>query len=505
VKYPVGGYRTAAARAFNGPAAPAGPVYLDDLAADFAEVLRQPLARSDEGWINDLLRQPLQKADDISDVADILKQPLRRADAPSPMPALPVALQDLAEAVAGLETGAGLGVAEQALADAASGRLGDALALAGLLGYAEWGALWAAGVDIPFGQWIHAPGFVQTLDCGGSEDMISDAILACGTPQTPPRPGTPGFILSFPRHDYATYDIADPPANPIHNADTFNATVKAVWTHPTVGDAPMVVVPFASRKDPEDYKKRPVAFLPPWLDPLNSEPGLARDVPPTWRQAAAMRPGGNPNRVEDRKLANSLRQVAQTLNNPLFAPKPGTKGFGGGGASGGWKPTPQKPTGPGKPSWAGRPPMGPGDDPDPDSDHPHWWWLFFGGGKPPPVPPTNSPPGPGETELKIWMDGKAYKVFKRAVNAATETADMLEALYHSLPEELQTGRSFVEDLNILFKNFAEISVGAAVLNLLRNELEDRLIGQLARRTNKNFRPHYRRTNRPVGFFAGPAL
>lgn len=119
---------------------------------------------------------------------------------------------------------------------------------------------------------------------------------------------------------------------------------------------------------------------------------------------------------------------------------------------------------------------------------------------PPPTfqPPIHKavPPGPGVKERK----GRAAPAVAAALAAAhgfTEGVDVVDALFEALPKNLQRetkrsgrtkrgakigeGKPFLTPLDkamSIYRNLAHLDLNAAALNLLKNHLEDKIIGRM---------------------------
>jgi len=77
-------------------------------------------------------------------------------------------------------------------------------------------------------------------------------------------------------------------------------------------------------------------------------------------------------------------------------------------------------------------------------------------------------------EQKVKMRMPAAVAF--ALGAVTETDDAVKAIYQALPKKLQTARSPVKRLEVLYKHWEKVDFQKAANNLLTNEVQDRLIG-----------------------------
>lgn len=142
--------------------------------------------------------------------------------------------------------------------------------------------------------------------------------------------------------------------------------------------------------------------------------------------------------------------------------------------------------------------------PVPVTDNPGGTSWTFNDNRPssPPRPLSPSlprPPGPNEREAKVYvtLSGTTPRA-ARLLGIATETADLIEALYEALPLSLRLAlerayarRAFREgrwttpppqqQLYWVWKYWAQIDMGQAFVNIGLNEVEDRAIGFAARR------------------------
>lgn len=130
------------------------------------------------------------------------------------------------------------------------------------------------------------------------------------------------------------------------------------------------------------------------------------------------------------------------------------------------------------------------------------------GRKPKPEHALKRPPK-GTKEKKGLVLGTNASALARAVGEITEGLDHTEALWEALPWEYRTWehgkattpQQMVQDL---WKNAEHIDLTKAMINLLENEAEDRLIGRANKAANDALvnNPYYKGA---VGIGAGPAL
>lgn len=111
----------------------------------------------------------------------------------------------------------------------------------------------------------------------------------------------------------------------------------------------------------------------------------------------------------------------------------------------------------------------------------------------------------------------------------TESLDVIIAFHDALPIQYQHGArmmhkrgggvywridtykgkkekpNHIEALRRLYAHWDKVDMKEAFTNLAKNEIEDRLIGSAAQRTNRSLRKWYNLSGRPVGVFSGSAL
>ena len=120
-----------------------------------------------------------------------------------------------------------------------------------------------------------------------------------------------------------------------------------------------------------------------------------------------------------------------------------------------------------------------------------------------PSPPA--PPPPRTRERKVHAYSRAG-VALQLVNVTTETVDVIDAFYNGLPwsirRYLPRNPTPQEQAYYVFRYFRHLDVAQVLMNLATNEVEDRLIGELARGNRHWSR---RQIGRLVGFSFGPAI
>ena len=161
--------------------------------------------------------------------------------------------------------------------------------------------------------------------------------------------------------------------------------------------------------------------------------------------------------------------------------------------------------------------------PTPDSPYEpdgQWQWDPAGGtgvgtgissggntvtGTQPVVPPvTRAPPTEGEKQRKILTrTAKIGIALYKALDAASETAEIVDAIWDALPKDVQKrwkhckenrmGDSFGQygpdqadcKLRALYHNWHRVDVELAIRNIIKNELQDRIIGGMQAGLPKN--------------------
>lgn len=96
----------------------------------------------------------------------------------------------------------------------------------------------------------------------------------------------------------------------------------------------------------------------------------------------------------------------------------------------------------------------------------------------------------GKTK-KLKISGVAYRVFAKVMSAFTETNDWLEAIHKTLPRgerragTTSTGNKRTDSMiKDLYRAWDKIDWDQAIANLIANEVEDALIGQQQKYTNR---------------------
>lgn len=140
--------------------------------------------------------------------------------------------------------------------------------------------------------------------------------------------------------------------------------------------------------------------------------------------------------------------------------------------------------------------------------------VFQGGGVKVGAPPSLGRHGKGRgvKEAKVKLT-RAMAISIHVGGKLTEGVDAVDALYDALPDEVKPhiGRHVKKTVQphikakLVYRHFDKIDVQEAIINLIENEIEDRVIGYFgnkAKQGAKISRPH---GDLPIGFGTGPAL
>jgi len=163
-----------------------------------------------------------------------------------------------------------------------------------------------------------------------------------------------------------------------------------------------------------------------------------------------------------------------------------------------------------QPSW------GPAPTPRPTLLEPAGPTLVFDPGQPVKIgaPPSLGRHGKGrgvkETKVKI---NRALAISLHVAGKVTETVDAVEALYDALPDDVKphVGKYVKKTVlpqvkaKLVYQHFDRIDIEEAIINLVKNEIEDRVIGYFgnkAKEAAKKSRPH---GDLPIGFGVGPGV
>lgn len=133
----------------------------------------------------------------------------------------------------------------------------------------------------------------------------------------------------------------------------------------------------------------------------------------------------------------------------------------------------------------------------------------------PHAPPVMQPPGKHVKEKKLILNVQKNSPVGQLLNALTEGADFVEAIWDALPKKYQTKGGYDRFGNKnpkakpppqtqakdIYNNFAQVDWPQAVLNLIENKAEDRLYGELGKWLGRAAR----KSGRPVGYQTGPAM
>lgn len=253
------------------------------------------------------------------------------------------------------------------------------------------------------------------------------------------------------------------------------ANVQFVWMKNNEGETnnafQYAAIPGALYTRPNTAAPVPQPFTP-WIGKSQPDPNIIRDLPgelpvPGAGEAPAPTPGWEPS-IEPK---------------PTGQPVPGS----GVGVS----PGTSVPTVPGVPA------VPPGVDPGPRPDE--WQWVPPGEETlPAPTPHARVPPPRGTKETKVRSrSARLGKAIYDALDYVSEKAEIVDALYEALPEDVKKrwskGRSdkrgMVDSfgqygvggadwkLQALWHNWHKIDAAQAIRNVVQNHVEDSIIGR----------------------------
>jgi hypothetical protein len=143
------------------------------------------------------------------------------------------------------------------------------------------------------------------------------------------------------------------------------------------------------------------------------------------------------------------------------------------------------------------------------------------GGHMVPTPPEHRRERPGrdvkegKTSIASGALRLVFRVAKRGINAATESGDVVDAIYEAIPFEVRKhwrkkgadGKyhdpRLLKKVELLYENWSKVDTSVALKNIALNELEDAVIGISHHYVNKGLlgTGYYRS---PVGYGTGPA-
>lgn len=162
---------------------------------------------------------------------------------------------------------------------------------------------------------------------------------------------------------------------------------------------------------------------------------------------------------------------------------------------------------PSPPGWAGehRAPEAVGQGDSATMPAPHVSYSIYGGGPRPPrvvigAPGPTAPPKPGVKERKALG---AMRTVLRVLDAISEGAEVVDAFYEALPAKTRKkwdcggSRGLIDNagqygidkadckLRALWHNWHKVDIETAARNVVANQLQDRVIGDLSRLQPKN--------------------
>lgn len=149
-------------------------------------------------------------------------------------------------------------------------------------------------------------------------------------------------------------------------------------------------------------------------------------------------------------------------------------------------------------------PAEPPPAPLPDPAGGEWQWRSDGPPNPPPRPHTRQPPRGRNKERKARSRSAAIGIaLFRALDWISEAAEVVDALYDALPKDVKArwgrdrdGRGFIDQagqygidgadwkLQALYHNWHKVDVPQAIKNIVKNGVEDKVIGGISRTVPK---------------------
>jgi hypothetical protein len=107
------------------------------------------------------------------------------------------------------------------------------------------------------------------------------------------------------------------------------------------------------------------------------------------------------------------------------------------------------------------------------------------------------------------LRARGARIIIPILSTLTESADAINAVFAALPAKYRQGlpKKYLEraKLKILFEHWSEIDPVLAVENLVWNQIEDYVIGQIGKRVKRASAASKPHGNLPVGYAFGPAL
>lgn len=169
-------------------------------------------------------------------------------------------------------------------------------------------------------------------------------------------------------------------------------------------------------------------------------------------------------------------------------------------------------------------PAEPPPAPLPDPAGGEWQWRSDGPPNPPPRPHMRQPPRGRNKERKARSRSAAVGIaLFRALDWISEAAEVVDALYDALPADVKArwgrgrdGRGFVDQagqygidgadwkLQALYHNWHKVDVPLAIKNIVKNGVEDKVIGGISRTVPKQVINAFER-QLPAGKSISPEL
>ena len=106
---------------------------------------------------------------------------------------------------------------------------------------------------------------------------------------------------------------------------------------------------------------------------------------------------------------------------------------------------------------------------------------------PTPEPHLREPPGSNTRERKVVDGGQALRNLRKVFHSMTEACDAIQAVYEALPENVRKAEKKSKryskcshQANVLYRHWDEVDINQAIENLIKNHIEDKIIGTMNR-------------------------
>lgn len=85
------------------------------------------------------------------------------------------------------------------------------------------------------------------------------------------------------------------------------------------------------------------------------------------------------------------------------------------------------------------------------------------------------------------MASEGVIISSRIWDFATETEDVVDALYQALPKDKQRYKTLHGKMYAVYLHYKDIDINSALYELARNQIEDAVIGRTIGKTKKSYR------------------